>query len=320
MRQRPLPIVPTICALALAAVPVSARAAVGFGVLPQSIADVAMGSQDRCAAPVQPALGSVQTVTASASSGKASAILGGRVSRLELMRRQQAGQAVPTPALASASTVTRLAPATVPSGLACQKFAQEFTMPSVAAVTIGPGLRQASRGSDDFLASKRIPIRRTSFDADWRRVQRQGLSRSFAAALSGSMPHSANFATLAAVNSWTNARVRYVEDRALYGRADYWASAETTLRRGAGDCEDIAIAKLQLLAALGVSRSDMFLTITRDLVRNADHAVLVVKLDGRMWLLDNSTSEVLDASQSHDYRPIMSFSTSRKWLHGYSQL
>ncbi len=121
---------------------------------------------------------------------------------------------------------------------------------------------------------------------------------------------------LSAVNAWTNTRVRDVEDAVQYGQADYWASARTTLTRGAGDCEDVAIAKLQILAAMGVNRSDLYLTITRDLIRNADHAVLIVKLGGKFWLLDNSTDQVLDAAQSNNYRPIMSFSTTRSWLHG----
>jgi predicted transglutaminase-like cysteine proteinase len=45
--------------------------------------------------------------------------------------------------------------------------------------------------------------------------------------------------------------------------------------------------------------------------------MLVVKLDGQSWLLDNATDQVLDARQSYDYRPILSFSQSKKWIHGY---
>jgi len=89
------------------------------------------------------------------------------------------------------------------------------------------------------------------------------------------------------------------------------------MRRRQGDCEDIAIVKMQLLAAHGIRLEDMSLVIARDQVRNADHALLVVKFDGRMWLLDNSTDRVLDASQSYDYRPILSFSAGKKWIHGY---
>ena len=58
------------------------------------------------------------------------------------------------------------------------------------------------------------------------------------------------------------------------------------------------------------------LTVARDLVRNADHAFLVVKSGERSLLLDNNTDRLLDASRDHDYRPIMSFDAEGKWLHG----
>jgi predicted transglutaminase-like cysteine proteinase len=60
----------------------------------------------------------------------------------------------------------------------------------------------------------------------------------------------------------------------------------------------------------------MYLTIARDLARRADHAVLVVRLDGRYWMLDNATDRLLDAGASYDYQPVLSFSEDRKWLHG----
>jgi predicted transglutaminase-like cysteine proteinase len=61
----------------------------------------------------------------------------------------------------------------------------------------------------------------------------------------------------------------------------------------------------------------MTLTIARDTVRNADHAMLIVTLDGRHYLLDNSTDELLDGSRSNDYRPIFSYSGSERWVHGF---
>ena len=169
----------------------------------------------------------------------------------------------------------------------------------------------------DFLASKRLLIRHTSFDRDWNRVRGSGLSKNAAKSvvpLAGGGPSAA---TLTAVNRWTNSSIHYAEDRQLYGQADHWATAGETLRRREGDCEDIAIVKMQLLAAYGVKREDMSLVIAHDLARDADHALLVVKLDGRMWLLDNSTDQVLDAAQAYDYRPILSFSEGKKWIHGY---
>jgi predicted transglutaminase-like cysteine proteinase len=225
--------------------------------------------------------------TAAFAASKSSALLGGAPSRLELISMRQAIGRKVEPAA---------------GGQRCDRFA----------------LRPASRASrpGEFLASARLPLGRTSFDAQWNKVSRSALPARAVASIGAGKP---GMAMLSAVNAWANARIRYREDRDLYGRADYWATASATLRRGAGDCEDIAVFKMQALAALGVPRADMYLTIARDLVRNADHAVLVVKADGRHWLLDNTTDTPLDASTSHDYRPIMSFSTSGKWLHGYAR-
>ena len=100
------------------------------------------------------------------------------------------------------------------------------------------------------------------------------------------------------------------------GTRDYWATAGETLGDGFGDCEDYAILKYQMLAALGFDTRGMYLTLARDLARNADHAVLVVRVDGQHYLLDNATNLVLPADRTYDYRPTMSFSSESDWLHG----
>ena len=197
-------------------------------------------------------------------------------------------------------------------GANCQKLA----LPQGSSFAFRPGLRQPMPG-EDFLASKRLPVSKTAFDTQWRRVSQSSLPRGTAAALTQSLPSGGGMASLAAVNAWANANIRFADDQVLYGKPDYWADAGATLKRGAGDCEDIAITKLQLLAAMGVPRGDMYLTIARDLTRQADHALLVVKLDGKLWLLDNATNQLLDAQGSYDYRPILSYSSAGTWLHGY---
>lgn len=243
----------------------------------------------------------------SSGSSKSAAILGGASSQLERISLQQAAQAGQT----SLGLTGKIEPAA--GGVRCQQFARSW---SNAPFTGTVGRMPAN--PENFLGSARLPLRRTSFDAQWDRVRSAGLS---SRALSSLAPRGGTptRAMLAAVNAWSNGHIRYEEDRDLYGQADYWATASTTLRRGAGDCEDIAIVKMQALAALGLPRSDMYLTIARDTVRNADHALLVVRLEGKYWLLDNATDTPLDAAMSYDYRPIMSFSTSGKWLHGYAR-
>lgn len=247
---------------------------------------------------------------------KTAALLGGAPSQLELIQRQQRQAA----ALAPVAVATA---ALVPAALAfnCQAAGAPALSLAVAIAPPATGgspfaaVRPAVPG--EFLSSQRLSISRTAFDAQWDRVTRatlggrkvQGLGLSATAPL---------VERLKAVNAWANDHVRYAEDQALYGRADYWASPAETLRRGAGDCEDIAILKLQLLAAMGVPRDAMFLTIARDLARRADHAILVVRDGSRFWLLDNATNSLSDATQAQDYRPIFSFSKNGKWLHGYS--
>ena len=289
-----------IATTAAAALPTAAHAAIALGAMPLALAAAASFEQGQCAAFAQPASGEARMVPATLS--KSAAILGGRVSQLDLMRQQQAGLIAPVAALPGAGLIPR-------SGGECAMFVR----PQTDFAAMRPGLGTSAPGPDDFLGSKRLAVRKTGFDAQWNRVRRGTVS----AGLAGTGGGHPGQATIAVINSWANAKIRYVEDRQLYGQADYWADAKTTLRRRAGDCEDIAIAKMALLAGAGVRREDMYLTIAHDLTRNADHALLVVKSGGRYWLLDNNTDRVLDASAANDYRPILSYSAGGKWLHGY---
>lgn len=118
------------------------------------------------------------------------------------------------------------------------------------------------------------------------------------------------------VNRWVNRSITYGEDREIWGASDYWATAEETLDLRRGDCEDLAILKYQMLLAMGVNPEDMYLTLARDLARNADHAVLVVRVGHRFFLLDNATDAILPANLSYDYRPTLSFNSESAWLHG----
>lgn len=182
--------------------------------------------------------------------------------------------------------------------------------PSIGAATASP--------RNDFLESRILPVSTTAFDKDWSRVAGQGETAAVRkAALSLAASDGSKADTIGAVNTFVNRAVAYTSDAALYGRRDYWATASETLKRGKGDCEDYAIAKMEILAAMGVARKDMFLTIARDLVRQDDHAVLIVKLDGRSILLDNATDLLIDGDVANDYRPILSFNADKRFLHGY---
>ena len=256
---------------------------------------------------------------------KAAQIIGG-ASALDAIRAQQAGAPASHP-LFSSAPAKKFEPAAAPvaeRNTACAIGASPFA--SAGVIDLGQSAfasRPVPRAyyapaprKDLVLGSRMVPIARTSFDAQWQRV---GASRANLSAtlLRVGGKDGQRSELVASVNRWVNREISHAEDIDLFGKSDYWADAATTLRLGKGDCEDFALLKMELLAAAGVSRDDMVLTLARDLIRRRDHAVLLVK-DGDGWLmLDNVGSAPLDASQSHGYRPVMSLGAKQSWLHGY---
>jgi predicted transglutaminase-like cysteine proteinase len=288
----------TICGIT------SAQAAVLMAEAAHQTASACSGATDAPLAAV-----AARPIEIAAQSSKGTAILGGQVSALDQIRLAQQADAAdavfPVTVLVAAEPVPdALAPAL--GGI--RSYANGCLSPA------SPPAGALDR--DDFLASKRLAIERTAFDRDWQRVSGDRISPTRYRRLVRAAPDD-DFSAIASVNSWVNRAITFTEDRDLFSRADHWAGAATTLKLRRGDCEDIALTKMQLLAAAGIPREDMILTIARDLVRNADHAVLIVRYDGQYYMLDNATDEVLDASLSHDYRPILSFGSRQTWLHGY---
>jgi predicted transglutaminase-like cysteine proteinase len=171
-------------------------------------------------------------------------------------------------------------------------------------------------GRPDVFGSVALRVGRTPLDARWARVEHSPV-RGAAARFGDSIADLPAREQLEAVNSYVNRRVRFTDDYRRFGRADVWEAADETLRSGRGDCEDYAIAKLQLLRRAGFADRDLYLTIVKDLVRRADHAVLVVRSGGHMYVLDNGTDAVLDSESIADYRPVLTFATTGAWTHGY---
>lgn len=239
------------------------------------------------------------------ASTKASAILGGAMSRLEQMRSVQAASdatlTLPSPSSMNMQAVQNLPSCEQPGNTA-------FSLPSPELFT------------DTILGAQSVNISRTPFDRDWAAVQMRPNNPRVhhAVSASGARASRHKLQQLQMINRWVNKNIAFGDDQSVYRRADYWAPASETLRRGIGDCEDFAIAKMEMLSALGFARDDMRLIIARDLVRNADHAVLVVKLDNSSVVLDNATDRLLDGRLPNDYRPILSFSRNAKWVHGYN--
>ncbi|HVL78728.1 MAG TPA: transglutaminase-like cysteine peptidase [Sphingomicrobium sp.] len=236
-----------------------------------------------------------------ASLAKSEAILGGAPSRLTAILAEQKGLPLPVPA-----RVEPLRPAAGSPVMALPAIAYE-----------APKVREAIvRGQPDLFGSVALAISRTPLDHRWRKVERARLTGEHAR-YAASLRHLDAVDRIEAVNRYVNRRVEFVDDSVQFGRADVWVTAAQTLRRGRGDCEDYAIAKMQLLRAAGFDDRDLYLVIVKDLVRRADHAVLVVRAGGRALVLDNGTDRVLDSAAVSDYRPMLTLAADGAWTHGY---
>ncbi len=272
---------------------------------------LALASAPAHCAPVR--LASVETLApAAAPVSKSVAILGGKMSSLERIRLAQSGLGDAPAAIVQPAVLT--VPAT-PAALA--------SAPTVDCRFDAPQIAETAPVVDDrlVLGSLRLSIRKTPLDAQWSKISKGNAARGMGRWLdqTGARAEDDRTSQIAAINRWVNGKIAYADDYKLYRQRDFWASSRETLRRGKGDCEDYAILKMDLLAAMGIERDRMLLVIARDLVRNADHAVLVVKLEsGASVMLDNSTDQLLDGRRANDYRPIMSFASNGKWLHGYA--
>jgi predicted transglutaminase-like cysteine proteinase len=249
-----------------------------------------------------PTIASAQALPAGVSQiglAKSDAILGGAPSSLAAILAKQSGLAAPTvqPVLQPASY--RLAPTP-----AVMRAPRPLYAPAVLS------------GRPDVFGTVALTVGTTKLGAQWRRVERARLSGD-AAGFAASLRDLDAVDRAETINRYVNHRVQFVDDWKQYGRADLWSAASDTLRRGRGDCEDYAIAKLQMLRAAGIADRDLYLVVLKDLVRRADHAVLVVRAGGRMLLLDNGTDVVSDTETVRDYRPVLTFNASGTWTHGY---
>lgn len=235
------------------------------------------------------------------------------VSRLDMIRMQQESALVPAPDIADLPPVALPQPCPPASALENLSVGQSLLANPIMQTT-------SPSDSPDVFGSVAVAISQTPLDRKWRSALQSPLAKRSGpwATLIRSATGQGRADQLQAVNKWVNARVRFTNDSIEKRGADHWAGASETLRSRRGDCEDYAIAKMKLLEAVGVGRDEMFLVVVDDLVRRADHALLVVRHGENMLVLDNGTDELLDTRDVADYRPIFSYGYTGTWIHGYA--
>jgi predicted transglutaminase-like cysteine proteinase len=121
---------------------------------------------------------------------------------------------------------------------------------------------------------------------------------------------------LETVNSFFNKKIAFVNDMDLYGQKDYWATPVEVLSRGAGDCEDFAIAKYFSLKILGISEEKLRIAYVKALQQNIFHMVMLYYSDpaAEPLILDNLVDSIRPASERRDLLPIFTFNGAGLWL------
>lgn len=119
------------------------------------------------------------------------------------------------------------------------------------------------------------------------------------------------------VNQFFNQQVDWRDDALVWGQTDYWASPLQTLAKGAGDCEDLVMAKYFALLGMGVPEASLRLVYVRAELdgRTQAHMVLAwyASPGAEPLILDNLDPVVRRASQRRDLAPVFSFNTQGLW-------
>jgi len=119
------------------------------------------------------------------------------------------------------------------------------------------------------------------------------------------------------VNNYLNQRIAFREDTEVWGVIDYWATPLEALNKGAGDCEDYAIAKYFSLLSAGMPIAKLRMVYVRASLRGQSLAHMVLAYYAQPGadplILDNLIPDVRPASQRPDLRPVFSFNSEGLW-------
>jgi len=115
------------------------------------------------------------------------------------------------------------------------------------------------------------------------------------------------------VNRYIN-QAKYVTDKNNWGKKDYWSSPGEFFSRF-GDCEDYAIAKFLSLRLLGFKSGEIRVVAVKDLNLKVGHAIMVVYLKDKPYVLDNQIKQVVAAKTIKHYQPVFSISLDTWWRH-----
>lgn len=115
---------------------------------------------------------------------------------------------------------------------------------------------------------------------------------------------------LIAVNNFFN-QISYKNDSETWGKNDYWAKPKEFLAKGAGDCEDYALAKLYALMQLGIPQNKFKLIYSKIKKNEKPHMVLAYYYNSEKepLILDNFNKKIFLKNKRNDLEYIYAFNT-----------
>jgi predicted transglutaminase-like cysteine proteinase len=202
------------------------------------------------------------------------------------------------------SGIVTSADAGVPSGITMSRTRSALLRLAVVACSLGT-------------VCVALPIDMPKLRAAYQRAQASAPQERFAdwQSMLGSARGRGASELLSRVNSFFNRQIRFVDDIDLWGQSDYWATPMETLARGAGDCEDFAIAKYYTLIAMGIPVEQLRLTYVRARLSAPGgpafqaHMVLAYypSPSAEPLVLDNLVDAIAPASKRPDLLPVFNF-------------
>ena len=119
-------------------------------------------------------------------------------------------------------------------------------------------------------------------------------------------------------NSFFNQQMQFADDSVVWSQPDYWATPMESIGKGAGDCEDFAIAKYFSLLQMGVAPEKLRLIYVRAKTGSAEgaptqaHMVLAyyAQPEAEPLIMDNLIPDIRPASRRPDLVPVFSFNSA----------
>jgi predicted transglutaminase-like cysteine proteinase len=191
----------------------------------------------------------------------------------------------------------------------CRSWAVKWIWVNILSLLVLAGMAATNLDRLQQLALSRYGVEVARLVGEWR-------------ALLPPVPGSNELDKLERINNFFNRRIRWVEDSVLWQQDDYWATVLETLGKGAGDCEDFAIAKYVSLLLAGVPESKLRLTYVRlqrpERTEPEAHMILAYYAtpSSEPLILDNFNPDIKPAAQRPDLTPVYAFNATQLWFRG----